>query len=94
MKSSISIAAALVLLVSGPSLATEHNQPSGLDITCNSHGKVVRVPDGRVYYLGKDGDAAQEGVSGGGRWWTAASGFIVEINGQSVRFNEDPDCVE
>lgn len=78
-----------------PAIAAEHNQANRLDMTCNEHGAIVKVLDGvaagRTLYLGKSGDAYEPGV-GEGKWWTAASGFIVEIAGNSTRFNSDPPC--
>lgn len=86
----------VALLLATPGFATEHNQLPDLTITCNEHGAKV-VPNegilkGQTIYLGKDGDALIEGI-GSGKWFTAASGFIVEISRRnSVRFNGDPPC--
>ena len=75
--------------------ATEHNTPADLTINCNANGAVVRVNEGpfkgNTYYLGKSCDAARKG-GGTGRWWYAAAAFIVDINGQGVRFANDMDC--
>lgn len=71
--------------------ATEHNNPSDITISCNQHGAVVKTANGATYYLGNNCDASQPGV-GDGRWWFAASAFIIEINGTSVRFARDLTC--
>lgn len=63
-----------------------------LTITCNPpYGAVVTAPNGTVYYLGTSCDAARKG-GGTGHWWYAAGAFIVEINGQSVRYPRDIEC--
>lgn len=71
--------------------ATEHNTPADISISCNQNGAIVEVSNGSTYYLGNSCDASQPGV-GEGRWWYAASAFIVEINGQSVRFSNELTC--
>ena len=76
-------------------LASEHNRPNNLTITCNANGAVVDVNDGpfrgTTYYLGKSCDAARDSA-GVGSWWYAADAFIVEIDGQSVRFSNELPC--
>lgn len=60
-------------------------------VQCNQHGAVVTLSNGTIYYLGKTCDAAQKG-GGTGRWYLAASAFVVEINGQAVRLPFEVDC--
>lgn len=60
-------------------------------VQCNQHGAVVTLDNGTVYYLGKTCDAAQKG-GGTGRWYLAASAFVVEINGQGFRLPFEVDC--
>ena len=90
----------LFLLLSGFSLqearATEHNTTLiDMDIVCNQHGAVLKINEGplagRTIYLGKNSDAASPGLAGG-RWWTAASGYIIQLGDRSWRFNGDPPC--
>lgn len=85
----------LIVCAGASATATEHNQVAQLDVTCNAHGAIIKPREGpyagSTFYLGKDGDAAQPGV-GEGRWWTAASGYIVQINGNAIRFNGDVPC--
>ena len=70
-------------------LATTAAAQSG--VQCNAHGAVVTLDDGTVYYLGKTCDAAQQG-GGTGRWWLAASAFVVEIDGQPQRLPFEVNC--
>jgi len=82
----------LALIGAGTSaIATEHNVASGIDVSCNQHGAIVTTSTGSTYYLGNSCDASQPGV-GEGKWWFAASAFIVEINGRSVRFANELTC--
>ena len=60
-------------------------------VQCNDHGAVVSLEDGTVYYLGKNCDAAQKG-GGTGKWWLAASAFVVDIGGHPVRLPFEVDC--
>lgn len=60
-------------------------------VMCNSHGAVVTLDDGTVFYLGKDCDAARKG-GGSGRWYLAASAFVVEIGGRPMRLPFEVDC--
>ena len=77
--------------MAAPALATEHNQPANLSFACNANGAVITTPENRTYYLGKSCDAASPGL-GEGTWWYAASGFIIDVGGQSVRFNSEIPC--
>ncbi len=79
------------LLTGSVAVATEHNVFTDLSIDCNRHGAVIKVAGGPTYYLGKECDALLPNV-GEGRWWFAASAFVVEINGHTVRFANDLDC--
>ncbi len=58
---------------------------------CNQHGAIVTLADGTVYYLGNKCDAAQKG-GGTGKWWLAASAFVVEIDGYALRLPVEVDC--
>ncbi|MEL7013794.1 MAG: hypothetical protein AAFO72_11000 [Pseudomonadota bacterium] len=80
-----------ILIIANAAQATEHNVPADIAISCNPHGAIVTTADGSTYYLGKSCDASQPGV-GEGRWWFAASAFIIEINGQAVRFANELSC--
>ncbi|MGB7243677.1 MAG: hypothetical protein WBC93_16540 [Sulfitobacter sp.] len=60
-------------------------------IKCNKHGAVMTTTDGATYYLGKTCEAAKK-AGGTGRWWYAASAFIVEIDGESIRYPFEIDC--
>ncbi|MEJ6403671.1 hypothetical protein [Yoonia sp. 2307UL14-13] len=61
-------------------------------IQCNSNGAVVTAPDGNIYYLGNGCDAARAG-GGEGKWWFAASAFIVQIEGEDgIRFSREMIC--
>ncbi len=75
-------------LVAMLSVTAAHAQGSTL---CNEHGAVVTLADGTVYYLGNNCDAARKG-GGTGKWWLAASAFVVEINGQALRLPFEVDC--
>lgn len=62
------------------------------NVQCNEHGAVVTLDSGDTYYLGKNCDAAKKG-GGEGRWWLAASGIGVEIDGAAaVLIKFDIDC--
>lgn len=79
-----------------PALGDGSDEPFYIDVACNAHGAVLTlgsesVAPGRVYYLGKDCDAVQPNV-GTGRWYYAAGAFIVDVSGQSLRFERDLDC--
>lgn len=91
MRHHVLAASCLAAMTGSAVLATEHNTPVDLDFVCNQHGAVVRTPSGSTYYIGNSCDASQPGV-GDGRWWTAAAAFIIEINGQSIRFANDIPC--
>lgn len=83
-------------LIALPAFAIEHNQPAELAIDCNENGAVITLGDntiepGAKYYVGKDCDAFRPGL-GAGAWWFAASGFIIEINGEGIRFSNELDC--
>jgi hypothetical protein len=79
----------LVLAIACLVLATAaHGQNS---VTCNAHGAVVTLADGTTYYLGNDCDAVRKG-GGTGRWFLAASAFVVEVNGTLVRLPIEVDC--
>ena len=88
MTRSLSLA---LTLSAGMALAEGHNLPADLSFTCNEHGAVVTVANGPTYYLGNACGAYQPGV-GEGRWWYAASGFVVDIGGNWTKFNNDLDC--
>ena len=60
-------------------------------VQCNGHGAIVTLTDGSVYYLGKNCDAALKG-GGSGKWWLAASAFVVNIGGQPKRLPLEVDC--
>lgn len=82
--------------ISHQAQAAEHNTAIvDMGVTCNEHGAVLEIKGGplrgRTVYLGKDGDAASPGV-GEGRWWTAASGYVIQLSDESWRFNGDPPC--
>lgn len=85
----------LLFLTMTGAAATDHNRPVDLSVSCNKHGAIVTVNSGIVagntYYLGKNCDAALKD-GGTGRWWWAASAFIVEINGEGIRFSNDLGC--
>jgi hypothetical protein len=78
----------LVLLLTLSFASTAHAQAR---YDCNAHGAVVTMTDGTVYYMGKDCDAAQKG-GGTGKWYLAASAFIIEINGKGFRLPIEIDC--
>lgn len=62
------------------------------NVQCNQHGAVVTLDNGDTYYLGKNCDAAKKG-GGEGRWWLAASGIGVGIEGEgAVLIGFDIDC--
>ncbi|MCA8881344.1 MAG: hypothetical protein KDA73_15640 [Rhodobacteraceae bacterium] len=84
-------ALALPLLLLATPVAAFGDTVADISISCNPHGAVVTMPDGPTYYLGKQCDAARKG-GGDGKWWFAASVFIVEIGGEAVRFPFDLDC--
>lgn len=71
--------------------ATGHARSVVTGITCNAHGAVVTREGEPKLYLGKQCDAAQQG-GGAGKWWFAASGFAVEIDGQATLYRLDLDC--
>lgn len=79
---------AMVLMICAATAANAQTQGS---FQCNEHGAVVALADGTVYYLGRNCDAAQQD-GGTGRWFLAASAFVVEINGQSKRLPFEVDC--
>lgn len=60
-------------------------------VQCNEHGAIVSLSDGTVYYLGNNCDAAQKD-GGTGKWWLAASAFVVDVNGQPIRLPFEVDC--
>lgn len=64
---------------------------SGARVDCNAHGAVVTLANGTVYYMGKDCDAARKG-GGTGKWWLAASAFVVQTDGQAIRLPVELDC--
>ena len=61
------------------------------DYTCNDNGAVVTMPDGEVYYLGKDCDAVRKG-GGTGKWWLTASAYAVDTDGQAFLLPFEIDC--
>lgn len=87
---------ALACLPATAAMATSHDWPADLAISCNPNGAVVvlgpaTTEPGATYYLGKDCDAARKG-GGTGQWWYAASGFAVRIGDSALRFGGDLDC--
>ena len=75
-----------------PALADYHNTLLDLEITCNAHGAVVTLSEGTIFYLGKSCDAAREG-GGTGRWWFAASAFLIELDdGTYLRVPNEMIC--
>ena len=81
----------LLLVLAAPALAEGHNLPADISVACNPNGAVVTDAAGQVYYLGKSCDAFAPGL-GEGRWWWAASAFIVQVGGQAIRFGGEVDC--
>ena len=60
-------------------------------VHCNEHGAIVTIEDGAIYFLGKNCDAAQKG-GGVGKWWLAASAYVVQIGEQPKRLPFEVDC--
>ena len=85
------IAIGFLLLSTISGFSTEHNHQANIAIDCNEHGAVLNLENGGKIYLGKKCDAYQPEV-GSGRWWFAASAFLVEINGQATRYANELDC--
>ena len=56
-----------------------------------SNGAIVTMPDGEVYYLGKDCDAVRKG-GGTGKWWLTASAYAVDTDGQAFLLPFEIDC--
>ena len=83
--------AVLLSLLAVPALADGHNAPADIRVACNTNGAVVTDAKGQVYYLGKSCDAFAPGL-GEGRWWWAASAFVVEVGGRAIRFAGEVDC--
>ena len=79
------------LLAATSASADLHNTPADIKITCNQHGAIVDAQDGSTYYLGKQCDAARKG-GGTGKWWFAAAAFLIEIDGQTMRFANELSC--
>ncbi|MEL6570349.1 MAG: hypothetical protein AAFQ64_01740 [Pseudomonadota bacterium] len=60
--------------------------------TCNDNGAAYQQSDGKTLYLGKSCDAARSDGKAG-RWWYAASAFIVDFPGEtSTRFPFEIPC--
>jgi len=57
----------------------------------DGHGGVAHLSDNSKIFLGKECDAYRPGL-GTGRWYFAAAAFLVEINGDTVRFANDIPC--
>lgn len=84
---------ALALCLAGSAAAAaQHGTPADITIECNRHGAVITTRDGAVYYLGRNCDAARKGGATG-RWYLAASAFIIDLGGAgSLRFANDLSC--
>lgn len=77
-------------------VASDLHVAPDIRIDCNENGAVVTLgpktqEPGAVYYLGNACDTFREGV-GTGRWWYGASGFVIEVAGELIRFNGELPC--
>lgn len=85
-----------MVVTSSALLAIEHvSPPVAMTATCNAHGAALEIHEGPLagatVYMGKNRDTASPG-RGEGRWWTAASGYIIQLGDRSWRFEGDPPC--
>ena len=59
--------------------------------SCNANGAVINVTDGPTFYLGNSCDAAMKN-GGTGKWWYSAAAFLIEIDGKTWRYANNPNC--
>ncbi|MEM0943550.1 MAG: hypothetical protein AAGI70_06335 [Pseudomonadota bacterium] len=81
-----------VLFLAGTSAAAQNDRrPQLTQIVCNEHGAEVTLEGFQRFYIGKNCDVIWPG-RGQGRWWSAASDLIVEIDGEMQRISSDVPC--
>jgi len=78
-------------LAAAPVWSDNHNTPTPMTTSCNANGAVIDVTGGPTFYLGNSCDAAMKN-GGTGKWWYAAAAFLIEIDGKTWRFANNPNC--